>query len=97
MIKVFVFFFCPLPTSVDWTPDYYESSYEYYNHEENSSDTLAYQENPNWYYTEEGRCQSCSGDPPGRRAAHLKEGLCVTVHASISLLLSDRHHKMGTR
>ncbi|XP_029788461.1 hyaluronan-binding protein 2 [Suricata suricatta] len=42
----------------DWTPDYYESSYEYYNQEENSSDTLAYQENPDWYYTEEDPCLS---------------------------------------
>ncbi|XP_053063573.1 hyaluronan-binding protein 2 isoform X2 [Acinonyx jubatus] len=45
-----------LISRLDWTPDYYESSYEYYNHEENSSDTLAYQENPDWYYTEEDPC-----------------------------------------
>ncbi|XP_060497433.1 factor VII-activating protease isoform X2 [Panthera onca] len=49
----------------DWTPDYYESSYEYYNHEENSSDTLAYQENPDWYYTEDVQ-NTCKNKPCGR-------------------------------
>ncbi|XP_006744539.1 hyaluronan-binding protein 2 [Leptonychotes weddellii] len=42
----------------DWTPDYYENSYEQSNQEENSSNTPAYQENPDWYYTEDDPCLS---------------------------------------
>lgn len=42
----------------DWTPDYYENSYEEYNQEENSSNAPAYQENPDWYYMEDDPCLS---------------------------------------
>lgn len=46
--------------SVDWTPENYEYSYENYNQEENSSAPV-HHENPDWYYTEDGRYQSCLG------------------------------------
>ncbi|XP_062959501.1 hyaluronan-binding protein 2 [Cynocephalus volans] len=42
----------------DWTPDNYEHSYEHYNQDENASNTVAYPENPDWYYAEDDPCQS---------------------------------------
>uniref|UniRef100_A0A452QTS8 Factor VII-activating protease n=1 Tax=Ursus americanus TaxID=9643 RepID=A0A452QTS8_URSAM len=41
-----------------WTPDYYENSYEEHDQAESSTNTPAYQENPDWYYTEDDPCLS---------------------------------------
>ncbi|XP_023571216.1 hyaluronan-binding protein 2 isoform X1 [Octodon degus] len=42
----------------DWTPDLYDYSYEEDNQEENTSTSLAYSENPDWYYADDDPCQS---------------------------------------
>ncbi|KAM5271839.1 hyaluronan-binding protein 2 [Ctenodactylus gundi] len=42
----------------DWTPDYYDYSYEQNNQEDNTSTPLVYFENPDWYYADDDPCQS---------------------------------------
>lgn len=79
-------FFCPVPTSVVWTPDNYEYSYEQYDPEEPSSSTTAYAENPDWYYTEDGRSRCRLGGPSWEKgSAPGREFMCGHMQGSRSL------------
>ncbi|XP_013013853.1 hyaluronan-binding protein 2 isoform X2 [Cavia porcellus] len=54
------FFLKPLPDDLDpdWTPDFYDYSYDDDIQEENTNTSLVNHENPDWYYASDDPCQS---------------------------------------
>ncbi|XP_023571219.1 hyaluronan-binding protein 2 isoform X4 [Octodon degus] len=71
----------------DWTPDLYDYSYEEDNQEENTSTSLAYSENPDWYYADDVESR-CKNNPCGH-------GECLITQSSPYYRCACRHPYTG--
>lgn len=80
-----VSFFCTVPTHTDWTPDFYDYSYDDDIQEENTNTSLVNHENPDWYYASDGEYHICSQE------GSMLRGVYVAIYEGFSL--SGHHQK----